>query len=143
MRVARGAGLLARYFFWKQELLMAVLVAVLPPLVVSGVLIRVASLERYATSKRGEYIKTHLTRAREVILSGLVVIVLDAARARKSSLSPMITVFLSPLVWKALRHTKANWSKGSSGNAFSTPSRTIDRRQGSDCLPGSITSVSS
>ncbi len=47
----------------------------------------------------------------------------DAARERKSSLSPMITVFLSPLVSKALRRTKANSSKASSGTASSTPSR--------------------
>ncbi len=47
----------------------------------------------------------------------------NAAKGRKSSLSPMITVFLSPLVSKALRRTKANSSKGSSGTASSTPSR--------------------
>ena len=34
---------------------------------------------------------------------------LDAARARRSSLSPMLTVFLSPSVCRALHHTKANW----------------------------------
>ena len=32
----------------------------------------------------------------------------SAAKGRKSSLSPMITVFLSPLVSKALRRTKAS-----------------------------------
>lgn len=47
----------------------------------------------------------------------------NAARGRKSSLSPMITVFLSPLVSKALHRTKANSSKASSGRASSTPSR--------------------
>ena len=47
----------------------------------------------------------------------------SAAKARKSLLSPMITVFLSPSVSKALRRTKANSSKGSSGTASSTPSR--------------------
>lgn len=44
----------------------------------------------------------------------------NAAKARKSSFSPMITVFLSLLVSKVLRHTKANLSKGSSGTASST-----------------------
>lgn len=69
-----GASLLALHFFWKQELLIAVLVAVVPPLVISGFLIRFATLERYATSKRGEYIKTHMTRARELLrLAGYVV----------------------------------------------------------------------
>jgi len=45
----------------------------------------------------------------------------SAAKGRKSSLSPMITVFRSPLVSKALRRTKANWSKESSGRVSSTP----------------------
>ena len=44
----------------------------------------------------------------------------SAAKARKSSLAPMVTVFLSPSVSKALRRTKANSSKGSSGTASST-----------------------
>ena len=47
----------------------------------------------------------------------------NAARERKSSLSPMIIVFLSPLVSKALRRTKASSSKASSGTASSTRSR--------------------
>jgi len=47
----------------------------------------------------------------------------NAARGRKSSLSPMITVFLSPLVSKALRRTKANSSKAFSDTASSTSSR--------------------
>ena len=37
----------------------------------------------------------------------------SAAKGRKSSLSPMLTVFLSPLVSKALRHMRANSSKAS------------------------------
>src|ERR1700738_4164189 len=47
----------------------------------------------------------------------------NAAKERKSSLLPMITVFLSPLVSKELRRTKANLLKGSSGTASSTRSR--------------------
>jgi len=47
----------------------------------------------------------------------------SAAKGRKSSLSPMITVFLSPSVSKALRRTKANSSKASSDTASSTASR--------------------
>jgi transposase len=47
----------------------------------------------------------------------------SAARGRKSSLSPMLTVFLSPLLSKALRRTKANSSKASSDTASSTASR--------------------
>ena len=42
----------------------------------------------------------------------------SAARGRKSSLSPMITVFLSPLVSKALRRTRANSSRALLGYSF-------------------------
>jgi hypothetical protein len=35
----------------------------------------------------------------------------DEARARKSSLSPLITVFLSPYLSKALRRPSASWWK--------------------------------
>jgi transposase len=45
------------------------------------------------------------------------------ARGRKSSLSPLITVFLSPLVSRVLRPTNANWSKKSWPAASSTNSR--------------------
>jgi len=45
------------------------------------------------------------------------------AKGRKSLLSPMTTVFLLPLVSKALRHTKVSSSKASSETASSTPSR--------------------
>jgi hypothetical protein len=47
----------------------------------------------------------------------------SAAKGRKSSLSPMITVFLSPLVSKALRRMRANSSKASSGTVSSIHSR--------------------
>jgi transposase len=47
----------------------------------------------------------------------------SAARERRSSLSPMVTVFLSPLGSKALRHTKASSLKVSSDTASSTPYR--------------------
>jgi transposase len=45
------------------------------------------------------------------------------ARARRSSLSPLITVFHSPYLWKVLRRTKANSSKASSAEASSMNSR--------------------
>jgi hypothetical protein len=41
-----------------------------------------------------------------------------AARGRKSSLSPMITVFLSPLVSKVLRRTKVSFVEGLIGHSF-------------------------
>jgi transposase len=47
----------------------------------------------------------------------------SAAKGRKSSLSPMITVLLSPFLSKALRRPKANLSKASPDTASSTASR--------------------
>jgi transposase len=46
----------------------------------------------------------------------------SGAKGRKSSLSPRITVLLSPLLSKALRRTKANLPKPSSDTASSSPS---------------------
>src|SRR6266704_428981 len=53
----------------------------------------------------------------------------NAAKGRKSSLSPMITVFLSPLVSKALRRTKANSRRRPRTQLPRHPPGTLDRRQ--------------
>jgi transposase len=53
----------------------------------------------------------------------------SVAKGRKSSLSPMITVFLWPLVSKALRRMRANSSKAPRAQLPRYPSPTIDRRQ--------------
>ena len=45
------------------------------------------------------------------------------ARARRSSLSPLVTVFHSPYLCRALRQRSANWSKKSLPAASSTNSR--------------------
>ena len=45
------------------------------------------------------------------------------AKGRRSRLSPLATVFLSPPASKRLRRTKANSSRKPSGTAFSTNSR--------------------
>src|SRR5215831_5405964 len=54
---------------------------------------------------------------------GLAIGPTKRAKGRKSSLSPSMAVFLSPLVSKALRPTKASLLKASSGTASQTPSR--------------------
>ena len=53
----------------------------------------------------------------------------NAARGRKSSLSPLITVFLSPLVSKVLRRTRANSSKRPRAQLPRHPPGAVDRRQ--------------
>lgn len=74
-----GTGLLALYFFWGRHLVPALLVAIVPPLVVSGILIRFASLGRYAECRGGRFVKQHMTRARELLrLAGYVVMAAGA-----------------------------------------------------------------
>ena len=66
-------------FFWKRALLLAVLVSVVPPLVISGILVRFTSLEKYAESRSGRFVKRHMTRARELLrLAGYVVMAFGA-----------------------------------------------------------------
>jgi len=60
---------------------------------------------------------------------GLAVGPTKRGKGTKSSPSALITVFLSPLVSKALRPTKASSSKKSSVKASSTNSRTTDWRR--------------
>jgi hypothetical protein len=56
---------LALYFFWHRSLLAGLLVAIVPPLVVSGIILRFANLEKYAETKSGRLVQRHMTRARE------------------------------------------------------------------------------
>ena len=74
-----GAGLLALYFFWQKELLLALLLALLPSLVVSILLIRFANLEKYRESSSGMYIQRYMNHPLELIrLSGYVLMALGA-----------------------------------------------------------------
>jgi hypothetical protein len=61
-----AAGFAALYFFWERLLLPAMLVSIVPPLVVSGILIRFTNLEKFAETKSGRFVKQHMTPAREL-----------------------------------------------------------------------------
>ncbi len=64
-----SAGLLALHLFWKRALsCSAVVLAIVPLLLVSGVLIRFASLENYTELPRGCFVKAQMTKAREAML---------------------------------------------------------------------------
>ena len=65
------------------------------------------------TSTGGGFYRRLLTGQK----SGLAIGPTKRAKGRKSSLSPSMAVFLSPLVSKALRPTKASLLKASSGTA--------------------------
>jgi len=69
-----ATGFLALYSFWQKALLTGLLVAIVPPPVVSGILISFTNLEKYAGSKSGRFAKQHMTRAREFLrLAGYIV----------------------------------------------------------------------
>jgi transposase len=76
--------------------------------------------ERGKLSLREAFIDAMFASAKKGVLRSVLH---AAARGQRSSLSPLITVFLSPSVYKALRPMKANSSKRSWQEASSTNSR--------------------
>jgi hypothetical protein len=67
------------YFFWQHELLAAVILHFLPPIIVSFLLVRYAALEPYQQSPFGHYVERHMTKFIEgVRLFGDLVMVLGA-----------------------------------------------------------------
>jgi hypothetical protein len=55
------------YPFWQHQLLAAILIAFIPSIIVSFILMRFANLEKYKESAFGRYIRQFMTRAMEVI----------------------------------------------------------------------------
>lgn len=62
-----GTGILALYPLWKHELLPALIIALIPPAIVSFLLMRFADLEKYRDSSFGKYIQKYMTRQMEAI----------------------------------------------------------------------------
>jgi hypothetical protein len=63
-------GLAALYFFWQHDLILGLLIAFVPSILVSGVIMKFFSLEKYAESSRGKYIRKYMTRAMEMLRFG-------------------------------------------------------------------------
>jgi transposase len=90
--------------------------------------------ERGKLSLREAFIDATLASAKKGVLRSVLH---AAARGQRSSLSPLITVFLSPSVYKALRPMKANSSEGALAGSFlyELPARLVgDRAYDSDPL---------
>ena len=67
------------YFFWRHDLVAAIAIALLPPIIVSAIIIAAADLERYKQSAFGRYLTTYMSRATEVIrLFGFVLMALGS-----------------------------------------------------------------
>ncbi len=74
-----GTGILALYPFWQHQLLIAILIAFIPSIIVSFILLRFANLEKYKGSAFGKYIRQYMTRPIEVIrASGYVLMAVGA-----------------------------------------------------------------
>jgi len=72
-------GLLSLYFFWRHQLLAAVAIALIPPIVVSGLLIKFGNLERQRVSRFGHYVQRYMTRAMEILRLVGYIIMADGA----------------------------------------------------------------
>lgn len=62
-----GVGIIAPWLLWRHLLIPALAVSVIPPLIVSAILIRWADLERYRASRAGQYVRRYMTRQMEAL----------------------------------------------------------------------------
>jgi len=60
-------GFAAIYFLWMRQVVAALLIMFIPPMVVSFVLIRFVDLEKYKSSRFGKYVSRYMTRAIEAM----------------------------------------------------------------------------
>ena len=74
-----SAAVLSLYLFWQHALISGILVAIIPPVIASTVIIKWAPLERYKHSALGQYIDRYMTNAMRLIrLGGMIVMVIGA-----------------------------------------------------------------
>jgi hypothetical protein len=74
-----SAGLIALYLLWQHNLVAALVVACVPSIFVSLIIVRFANLEKYEQSRFGRYIHKYMTRSMEVLrMAGYVVVAVGA-----------------------------------------------------------------
>lgn len=72
-------GAISLYFLWFHELIIALLVMLIPPVVVSLLIVKFINLEKYKMSSVGKYIRMSMTPQMEVVrLVGFVMAILGA-----------------------------------------------------------------
>ncbi len=62
-----STGIIALYPLWQHDLVLALLIAFVPSIIVSLVLVRFVNLEKYKASRFGEYIGKYMTRTIEIM----------------------------------------------------------------------------
>jgi hypothetical protein len=74
-----AASVISLYFFWQHQLVIALALHFIPPLIASGLLIRYGALERYRDTAFGRYVSRHMTRLIEAVrLFGEIVTIAGA-----------------------------------------------------------------
>lgn len=56
-----SAGIVALYPLWQNNLLTALLISFMPPMIVSFMHIRLVNLEKYKQSSSGKYVQQHIS----------------------------------------------------------------------------------
>ncbi|MGH2495139.1 MAG: hypothetical protein ACRDIV_10595 [Ktedonobacteraceae bacterium] len=77
------------YLFWKRKLLAGLLVALVPPIIVSTLIMRLVDLEGYKQSGFGRYIHTYMTPSVVVVRMLGTVVTHVGAWYRKPGLIPL------------------------------------------------------
>jgi hypothetical protein len=74
-----GSTPFSLYLFWQHELLPAILVAFIPAIIASAIIMKYVDLEPYRLSSLGRYVNKYMTRAMEGIRSlGFIVMIAGA-----------------------------------------------------------------
>jgi hypothetical protein len=72
-------GFISFYFFWQHELILALALHIIPPVIASTLVLRYADLSRQSNSAFGRYVRRMMTRRIEAIrLAGDIIAVFGA-----------------------------------------------------------------
>ena len=109
-----SAEIISLYLFWKHKLLVGMLVILVPPVIASTLIMRLANLETYKQSAVGRYIRDYMTPFAVTIRILGTVITHVGAWNRKPALIPLglITVLLGWLQGKLLPNTRTRIQSG-------------------------------
>jgi len=103
-----SAEIVSLYLFWKHKLLAGMLVLLVPPVIASTLIMRLANLETYKQSALGRYIRDYMTPSAVAIRILGTVITHVGAWYRKPALIPagLTTVLLGWLQGKLLPNAR-------------------------------------
>jgi hypothetical protein len=109
-----SAEIVSLYLFWKHKLLAGMLVFLVPPIIASALVMRLANLETYKQSAFGRYIHDYMTPSAVAIRVLGTVITHVGAWYRKPALIPLglLTVLLGWLQGKLLPATRKRIQPG-------------------------------